>query len=343
MASYGSTPTDYSVKLVSARMQERNLCAAAQVLLGPSVAMSTLWARLQRVAPYFRTALLTGESGSGQEAVARALHDLSPLRARGFAIITAAEAESRLAQEAGLKAVATLGMLYLPEPDRLSPAAQSGLMRLLRERGSNAPRLVTFAERGLRSLISACGFSSELANSLGALQIEVPPLRQRVEDMPLLAGHLLRRQAEGLSLRAPALADDFFEAASSLPWPGNLDQLQAALRWMLEHGGSVLHAAELQAALAALAPTPSASTPKPRLVRLDQIVREQVHAVLMACNGNKLRAAEILGISRSTLYRMLSSSGSGWSAPDDGEDGSRPAGRDNAGHDPANRSESRGI
>ena len=334
MATYGSTPTDFSLPPSPVRMQDRNTCSAAQVLLGPSLAMSALWARLQRVAPYFRTALLTGESGSGQQAVARALHELSPLRARGFAVITAADADSRLANEAGLKACAALGMLYLAEPDRLSQAAQAGLMRLLRERGSNAPRLVTFAERGLRSLISACGFSSELANSLGALQIEVPPLRQRTEDIPLLAGHLLRRQAESLSLRPPALADDFFDAAGSLPWPGNLDQMQAALRWMLEHGGSVLHGADLHASLTALAQTASAGPAEPRLVRLDQIVREQVHAVLMACNGNKLRAAEILGISRSTLYRMLGATGPGWSPAGSLTNGSR---------DNQSQSESRGI
>jgi DNA-binding NtrC family response regulator len=334
MASHGSSPTDCSAKLAPNRTQDRNLCSTAQVLLGPSLAMSTLWARLQRVAPYFRTALLTGESGSGQQAVARALHELSPLRARGFTVIPAADADSRLANDAGLKASAALGMLYLPEPDRLSPAAQAGLMRLLRERGSGAPRLVTFAERGLRSLISACGFSSELANSLGALQIEVPPLRQRTEDIPLLAGHLLRRQAESLSLRPPALADDFFDAAGSLPWPGNLDQMQAVLGWMLEHGGSLLHGADLHAALAALAQTPSTAHAEPRLVRLDQIVREQVHSVLMACNGNKLRAAEILGISRSTLYRMLGASGPGWPLPDGLNTGS---------HDNASQSEGRGI
>jgi DNA-binding NtrC family response regulator len=312
MASYSGTPSDCSLKLAPTRMQDSDACTAAHVLLGPSLAMSTLWARLQRVAPYFRTALLTGESGSGQQAVARALHELSPLRARGFAVIAAAEAESQLAHHAGLKKTAALGTLYLSEPDRLSQASQAGLMRLLRERGSTAPRLVTFAERGLRSLISACGFSSELANSLGALQIEVPPLRQRIEDIPLLAGHLLRRQAESLSLRSPAFSDDFFDTASGLPWPGNLDQMQAALRWMLERGGSVLQGSDLHAAIAALAQTSLPAAPEPRLVRLDQIVREQVHAVLMACNGNKLRAAEILGISRSTLYRMLGAPGSLW-------------------------------
>ncbi len=288
--------------------------AVTQVLLGPSTAMSQLWARLQRVAPYFRTALLTGEQGAGQEAVARALHELSPLHARAFAVFPAAEAESRLAHEDARRAAVTLGTIYLPEPEALSRAAQTGLLALLRERGSTAPRLVSFAEHGLRPLVPSSGFSSELANSLGALPIEVPPLRERGDDLPLLAGHLLRRQAERLSLRAPAFAADFFDIASHLPWPGNLNQLQAALAWLLEHRSvSMLHGEDLKAALDALAHTPSATdVPPTRLVRLDQIIREQVQAVLMACNGNKLRAAEILGISRSTLYRMLSATGSNW-------------------------------
>jgi DNA-binding NtrC family response regulator len=286
---------------------------AAQVLLGPSLAMSNLWSRLQRVAPYFRTALLTGESGCGQQAVARALHQLSPLNSRSFAVIPAAEADARLAQQDGWKASAALGMIYLPDPDRLSAAAQAGLLRLLRERGATAPRLVTFAENGLRSLISACGFCPELANSLGALQIEVPALRDRAQDISLLAGHLLRAEAENLGLPIPGLSDDLLQTAEPLPWPGNLAQMQAAFRWILERQhGEVLQEADLQNALAAMTQTPAPTAPEARLVRLDQVIREQVHSVLMACNGNKLRAAEILGISRSTLYRMLNATGSIW-------------------------------
>jgi DNA-binding NtrC family response regulator len=304
MDSFGNIP---SLLTNQPSLPTSGVFAAPQALLGPSSAMSVLWARIQRVAPYFRTALLTGEVGSGHEAVARALHGLSPLANRPFLALRAADAEQRLASNPSPSSFHE-GMLYLPEPDRLSSSAQSTLLRLLRERGAQAPRLVTFAERGLRSLIGACAFSPDLANSLGALQIEVPPLRERHDDIPHLIHFLLDHLATSLHLATPSLDPAFLSAASAQPWPGNLDHLHSALRYLLENSTSTLTAADLDAALTALART--SSTPHPpeaRLVRLDQVIREQVQAVLLACNGNKLRAAEILGISRSTLYRMLDS------------------------------------
>ena len=306
MASLSSTPSEFTQS--PARTPDRELSAATHVLLGPSPAMAALWARLQRVAPHFRTVLLTGETGCGQEAAARALHELSPLRTRPFAILTEADAEARLAQESGLKTASGCGTLYLTEPERLSRAAQTGLLRLLQQRGSPAPRVVSFAEHGLRPFTGGCMFSSELVNALGALEIELPPLRKRGEDIPALVAHLLHQHAEslageGLQVEIPALAEDFLPTATKLPWPGNLAQMQAVLGWLLRHGGDILHGEDLYTALAALAQT--STVPAVRMVPLDQIIREQVHAVLLACNGNKLRAAEILGISRSTLYRML--------------------------------------
>ncbi len=284
-----------------------NVFAAPQVLLGPSSTMSVLSARIQRVAPYFRTALLTGEAGSGHEAVARALHRLSPLVNRPFLALRSADAELRLANNPS-PASFNEGMLYLPEPDRLSASAQATLLRLLRERGAQAPRLVTFAERGLRSLIGACAFSPDLANSLGALQIEVPPLRERHDDIPQLIYFLLEHLTTSHHVTPPSLDPAFLSAASAQPWPGNLDHLHATLHHLLNQGIPHLTAPDLDATLSVLAQTPtSPAPPEARLVRLDQVIREQVQAVLLACNGNKLRAAEILGISRSTLYRMLDS------------------------------------
>jgi DNA-binding NtrC family response regulator len=304
MDSFGNTP---SLLTNQPSLPTSGVFAAPQALLGPSSAMSVLWARIQRVAPYFRTALLTGEAGSGHEAVARALHGLSPLANRPFLALRAADAEQRLASNPS-PASFHEGMLYLPEPDRLSSSAQSTLLRLLRERGAQAPRLVTFAERGLRSLIGACAFSPDLANSLGALQIEVPPLRERHDDIPHLIHYLLDHLTTSLQLATPSLDPAFLSAASAQPWTGNLDHLYATLRYLLENSTSTLTAADLDAALTALARTSSPPRPpEARLVRLDQVIREQVQAVLLACNGNKLRAAEILGISRSTLYRMLDS------------------------------------
>src|SRR5262249_43754781 len=94
-------------------------------------------------------------------------------------------------------------------------------------------------------------------------------------------------------------------AISEYTWPGNLDQLRSALSWMLEHREGALTPADLQAAIAEVRAEAEAVETPVRMVPLDHIVQEHVRAVLIGCNGNKLRAAEVLGISRSTLYRML--------------------------------------
>ena len=282
-------------------------------MLGPSTVASQLWEQLRRVAPHFRTALLTGEPGTGAESAARVLYDLSPAAGRPFVILHAAEAEERFKPRAhGVHE----GVLFLPEADRLSPGAQAGLLRLLRQRGVHTVRVVAYARRGLRPLISAGTFSLELASSLGVIRIQLPSLRERSEDVPLLANHLVQRFARNRNIQAPTLSTDLLEAARKYPWPGNLDQLTSAVKWLLEQNDkTVLHASDLEASLEATARVLTPEPPRTRMVKLDEIVQEHIRAVLMACNGNKLRAAEVLGISRSTLYRMLESQGGSSNLP----------------------------
>jgi DNA-binding NtrC family response regulator len=283
-------------------------------LIGSSPAISQLLGQIRRVAPYFRTALVTGERNCGELAAAHMLHRLCPMGSRPFLELTADEAESRLRGRTDYDALATEGMLYLPHPERLPQFAQTALIRLLRERGSNAPRLVAFAERGLRSLVSMGAFSSELAESLGALRIAMPPIRDRAEDLSEVFKEILRSQANLLSMVPPELSPALLDAVIQHPWPGNFDQMRSMAVALLEHGagrghgtGAPLDIVDMNAVLGA--------TPEPlprerreiRMVSLDRVIQEHVRAVLFASNGNKLRAAEILGISRSTLYRMLES------------------------------------
>jgi two-component system response regulator HydG len=266
-----------------------------------------VWEHIRRVAPYFRTALLTGESGTGALAAAKALHNLSPSSRRPLFVLDSAEAERRLT--GGMSWVAPgESMLYLPEVSKLSQAAQSGLMRALRMRGPLAIRVVAYAVRGLRPLISAGTFSNDLAAALGAVHIALPAIRERSEDIPLLAQYLLCQHAIAAGVEAPILGDDFLNTATKFEWPGNLDQMSLAMRWLMKHNsGTSLHTTDLEVALEAIAETLPREGTKTRMVRLDTIVQEHIRAVLYACNGNKLRASEVLGISRSTLYRMLES------------------------------------
>lgn len=308
-------PTPRVLPFASAKFHGPGIASAdeSQLLLGPSAVAGQLWEQLRRVAPHFRTALLTGEPGSGAESAARVLYDLSPAAGRPFVVLHSAEAEERFKPRThGIHE----GVLFLPEADRLSPAAQAGLLRLLRQRGVNSIRVVAYARRGLRPLISAGTFSMELASSLGVVRIALPALRDRAEDIPLLASHLVQRHARTRNMQAPTLSADLLDAARKYSWPGNLDQLSSAIKWLLDHNDSpAMQASDLEAALEATARVLAPEPPRTRLVKLDEIVQEHIRAVLLACNGNKLRAAEILGISRSTLYRMLESQPGSGSLP----------------------------
>ncbi len=275
-------------------------------LAGSSMAMTQLRAQIRRVAPYFRTALLTGERGCGEESAARLLHQLSPLSHRPFVALTPAAVELLFGGNRLPESVETQGMLYISRPERLPRTVQIALLRLVRKHGSQAPRIVAFAERGLRPLVSSGGFSADLADSLGALRITLPSLRDRKEDIPALLTHILHDVATQSGITPPQLAPDLLDAAMTLTWPGNLNQLHAAAAGLIEHpSGPVLHALDLEAVLGTIPQSPLHDRREIRLMRLDDIIQEHIRAVLFACNGNKVRTAEVLGISRSTLYRML--------------------------------------
>jgi len=283
--------------------------ADSQWLLGPSPAAAQLWLQIRRVAPHFRTALLLGEPGSGAEYAARTLHQLSPAAHQPFLMLAASDAEDRFCDRTRY---ANEGVIFLPELERLSPTAQSGLLYLLHRRGNRSLRVVTASSRSLRTLVAAEGFNPELASALGSIHIALPALRARSADIARLASTAVQVSAQARNLTDPSLSPCLLDAARAFRWPGNLTQLRAAFDWLVEvHGNEpTLYARDLESALAAIAQATAAQasaapSPAPRLLPLGIIVQEHMRAVLSACQGNKLRAAEVLGISRSTLYRML--------------------------------------
>lgn len=266
--------------------------AGDEALLGPSSTIARVWSQIRRVAPYFRAALLTGESGCGAEAAARALHALSPVSKLPFFVLDNTAFDS--------------GLLFVPNVNQLSPDAQRNLLRHLRAR-TRPVRIVASTSVALRAAVSAGRFSPALAEALSAVQIALPALRERCEDIPLLLEHAVHNIAARLHRNAPTLDDSFHHAASAFEWPGNLAQLESVLDHVLVSAPhETLSALDFQIAAAASAPVVTTETKAPvRMVRLDDIVQEHIRAVLVASHGNKLRAAEVLGISRSTLYRML--------------------------------------
>ena len=306
MAAHHRTLMLSSVEPISPLEPKKISPSPAIWLSGSSAVMTQLRGQIRRVAPYFRTALLAGERGCGEEAAAHILHQLSPRAHQSFFELTTAEAGVRFGTPNYSESVTKEGMLYLPHPEHLPQIAQAALLRLLRERGSQAPRIVAFAERGLRPLVSSAGFSAELADSLGAIRITLPSLRERREDIPQLLIQILHELAALSADTPPQLAPDLLDAAMKLPWPDNFAQLYAAAAGLMQLAAKpFLHADDLETVLGAI-PQPQPHERRDiRMVRLDDVIQEHICAVLFACHGNKLRTAEILGISRSTLYRML--------------------------------------
>jgi DNA-binding NtrC family response regulator len=273
---------------------------------GSSPAITQLRGQIRRVAPYFRTALLVGEPGCGEHVAAQMLHQLSPLAGHPFLDLASTEAIALFDEGSSEDAVASIGMFFISRPEQLSRSIQARLLYLLRKYRPHAPRIVAFAQQSLRPFVSSNDFSPDLADSLGALRIVIPPLRNRAQDIPHLLTQLLARIAIQSGVRVPELAQDLRDAARSLPWRGNLIELTSAAQGLMERSTQlILHAQDLDAVLGAISPSASPYRSEARMMRLDDVIQEHIRAVLSACNGNKLRTAEVLGISRSTLYRML--------------------------------------
>jgi len=307
------------------------------VLLGDSAAIRRLRSQIQRIAPYFRTALIRGETGSGKQLVARAIHSLSPGADGPFIVANAtALAESIAKNEASRSAsspsaVSLLesahgGTLYLDSVGELPFALQASLFHFIRaceERRNALPpasqseprrtnpgrfdtRILAASDRDLRVLSSIGQFRQDLYARLSAVEILVPPLRQRIEDIPILVAWLLREIAGETGQSPKLLAKATLTQLQERLWPNNLRELErvVAQAAALAEGAIV----EPRHLLALVEPASVSPAPTIHIDRLHNVIQQHVLEVLTRCGGNKRRAAELLGISRSTLYRMLDSS-----------------------------------
>jgi len=306
------------------------------VLLGDSVAIRRLRSQIQRIAPYFRTALIRGETGSGKQLVARAIHDLSTGANGPFIVANASALAESIAKgdlarassspsAAFLLASANGGTLYLDSVGELPFTLQAALFRFIRaceERRSVAPpasrndfrrteperintRILASTDRDLRVLASIGQFRQDLYARLSAVEILVPPLRQRIEDIPILAAWLLRRIAGETGQIPKLLAKSTLTQLQERLWPNNLRELERVVAQAAALAEGAIVEPRHLLALVEPANTNPASQPAIHIERLHDVIQQHVLAVLTRCGGNKLRAAELLGISRSTLYRML--------------------------------------
>jgi DNA-binding NtrC family response regulator len=204
--------------------------------------------------------------------------------------------------------------LFLDRITDMPLAAQGRLLQVLtkhemtqsRANGQRMElRIIGSTDEDVKILVSTGRFSQQLYQRLATVDITLPPLRERMEDLPELARYFLERFAQLYRRSLREIADEAMERMQKYLWPGNVGQLESVLRnGVLRSEGEVLRAHHLPLIAEASQPEQSMAGVS-KSVRLQDVVEQHVLGVLKNCGGNKLRASEMLGISRSTLYRML--------------------------------------
>jgi two-component system response regulator HydG len=299
-------------------------------IIGRSAATDVLLERLKQVAPTESTVLITGETGVGKELVARAVHLLSPRRAKPFlAVNCAALAEGVLESElfghvrgaftgalrdrAGVFEAASGGTLFLDEIGATTPGLQARLLRALQEReitrvGSTAPvkidvRIIAATNKPLQTLVAGGTMREDLYYRLAVFPLDVPPLRERAGDIPLLTEHWLGKlrdilpNAKGLSISSFAL-----RLLRKYTWPGNVRQLFAALESAaISAGGGRIEAQHLPEAVRGAEAAPARYRSNEPEANEKQVIEDAIaHS-----GGSLTRAAELLGMGRTTLWRKM--------------------------------------
>ena len=307
--------------------------------IGETPAIREVFEQIQQIGPSTATVLITGESGTGKELVAKAIHQLSrrsrgPLVTVNCAALPATLLEAELfghekgaftgANERRIGRVeqAQGGTLFLDEIGEIDATTQVKLLRLIGERtyerlGSgrtqNADvRFVSATNKALRALVRAGTFREDLYFRIAVMPIHLPPLRERVADIPLLANAFLKEFARENGKAVGAFATEAMELMLRYRWPGNVRELRASI----EHAvvlcrGDQVQARDLPASVRTpiLEGSPVASSPSPALAPGKLSLREAekqliIHA-LQECGGNRTEAAKKLGVSRRTLHRKL--------------------------------------
>jgi transcriptional regulator with GAF, ATPase, and Fis domain len=282
-------------------------------LIGESTPFRRLLKAAQVVAATDANMLLQGEEGTGKEIVARAIHRMSPRRDRPFLTVACAglpenQIESELG--GGLDRAAG-GSLFLDAVGELPPAGQSRLLRVL-ERGhdgSRPPRVIAATSHDLWSAVEAGSFRRDLYYRLYVVPLELPPLRERVQDIPLLLTYFVQSAAEANGLDRPRFAAAAERLLRRYAWPGNVRELKNFCERMviLFAGRDVgpenlpweIRRGDMRAEEDLLFKLPSSG------INLKDLEVEAIRQALALAGGNKSRAARLLGLTRDTLlYRM---------------------------------------
>lgn len=278
--------------------------------------------------------LITGESGTGKEVIARAIHDVSPRAHGAFVPVNcAAIPETLLESELfgyvrgaftdakrdrrGLFQEANRGSLFLDEIGELPINLQAKLLRVIEDkevrplgadRGEKVDvRILAGSNRNLEQLVAEGRFRQDLFYRLNVIRIDLPPLRERREDIPLLVEHFIQKFSDKARRNIKGITEEALSALLSYRWPGNVRELEHAIeRAVLLGRGEKIDVADLPPELAAgNDKEASLAMALARGYTLRDLEREYIKKVLDATGGNKTEAAKILGVDRTTLYRKL--------------------------------------
>src|SRR5579871_6511408 len=301
-------------------------------MVGRSPLMLEVYAKIRRIAPHFRTVLVTGATGTGKELVARALHRLSPSSRGPFVVCNCSALVENLVEselfgyvrgaftganqdKVGLFEHADGGTIFLDEIGELAPAAQAKLLRVLQNRqvqrvGSLTPRnidvrVIAATHRNLKTMVRDGQFREDLYYRLAVVEIGLPPLASRREDLPLLERYFIEKFSTEFNKPIAGLVRRAQTRLATYPWPGNVRELENVIgNACMMVDGNLIDISDLPERLRG--PASGGPAVDDTFMSLAELQRRHILRVLDSVGGNKARAAEVLGIGRATIYQLLS-------------------------------------
>ena len=303
-------------------------------IIGRSPAMQEIFATIERVGPTRATVLLAGESGVGKDLIARAIHFHSPRKDRPLVKINCTAIPENLMEselfgyekgaftgaqtsKPGKFEQADTGTVFLDEIGDVPANIQVKLLRVLQEReferlGSNQTRhidvrVVAATNQDLRAALEQGTFREDLYYRLNVVPMNIPPLRDRKQDIPFLANHFVHKLAPDTGCRVESITEAALEKLMGYHWPGNVRELENVIeRSLVMCGGTQLDAADIKLENAPR-PRPQSGDPHflPDGMTLDEYEQEIIREALRRADGNKSQAARLLGLTRNALrYRL---------------------------------------
>jgi DNA-binding NtrC family response regulator len=302
-------------------------------IVGRSPLMLEVYAKIRRIGPHFRTALVTGATGTGKELVARALHRLSPVARGPFVVCNCSALVDNLVEselfgyvrgaftgavqdKVGMFEHADGGTILLDEIGELAPSAQAKLLRVLQNRqvqrvGSLTPRnvdirVIAATHRNLKTMVREGRFREDLFYRLAVVEIPLPPLANRREDLPLLERYFIERFSTEYNKPIAGLVRRAQTRLATYPWPGNVRELENVIgNACMMADGNLIDIGDLPERLRGPLSDDMGGGDE-TFLSLEELQRRHILRVLEGVGGNKARAAEVLGIGRATIYQLLS-------------------------------------